>query len=239
MEIRERILRKTLPVVINSFNQLTYLRNSVENFVRNEFKNIIILDNGSSYEPLIEFYNNLPDLFTEAVKPLVIYYNANMGPRYFHQSRLFSQLLPCAHIYTDPDLHFDDLAPNFCSYLLDLSHKYKLFKVGSALTLPTEDEIKPGLFMKPGETTQQIPMLEWESQFWQSELEPRIYNAPIDTTLHLFNPDYFEASPYFLVGLRVALPGFEVKHLPWYKNDAVHLEEDLYYKQIALLYNNY
>ena len=239
MEIRERALRRTLPVVINSFNQLTYLRNSIENFVRNEFKNIIILDNGSSYEPLIEFYNRLPELFNGAIEPLVIYYNANMGPRYFHQSKLFSQLLPFAHIYTDPDLHFDELAPNFCSFLMDLSHKYQLFKVGSALSLPKEDELKPDLFVKPGDTTQKIPVLEWESQFWRSELEPMVYNAPIDTTLHLFNPVFFENSQYFIVGLRVALPGFEVKHLPWYRHSLVPLGEDLYYRERGSLYNNY
>jgi hypothetical protein len=239
MELKETILRKSIPVIINSFNQLHYLKNSIECFVKNGFKNIIILDNGSTYPPLINFYNQISVHSNENVTPLVLYYNANRGPRYFHQLEIFRQICPFIHIFTDPDIGFDILAPNYCSYLLELSHKYKMFKVGSALRLPTGDELKPDMYLSTGRGNEKMSVQEWESQFWLDEVEEGVFKAPIDTTLHLFNPEYFNNSTAFISGLRVALLGFQVKHLPWFKNDPVDIEEATFYKKYAGAFNNW
>lgn len=235
MDIRELLLRKTIPVVINSFNQLTYLQNIINKFRVNKFKNIIILDNDSDYPPLLEYYTEL--MGDNDV--IVIYYNNNNGPRHFHQSGLYKLISPTPHLYTDPDLDFDLLSNNYLSTLIDISEKYGIFKVGSALELPCESELKPGLYMTMGDTGIKVPLIEWESTFWVNEFEPLIYNSPIDTTLHLFNPVYFDNSTPYLIGARVAKEGFAVKHLPWYKHSFVPQEEVDYYKVRGFQYNNY
>ena len=235
MKISELLLRRTIPVVINSFNQLTYLQNIIKKFQMNDFKNIVILDNNSDYPPLLEFYKELINCSIA----IVLYYNNNNGPRYFHQSELYKIYSTVPHLYTDPDLDFEYLSSDYLSKLLEISNKYKIFKVGSALEIPTDSEIKSDLFMRPGDSDLAIPVKEWEARFWLNEIETEIYNAPIDTTLHLFNPEYYSSDSPYLIGIRIGLEGFRVKHLPWYKNNLMNSNEYHYYKQRAGLYNNY
>ena len=103
MNIEEIILRKITPVVINSFNQPTYLKNIVNKFVMNKFINIFVLDNGSTYQPLIDLYQQLSDKGIT-----ILYYNQNRGPRYFHTEEIYKKYLGMIpHVYTDPDIDFD------------------------------------------------------------------------------------------------------------------------------------
>jgi hypothetical protein len=235
MNVQEIILRKTIPVVINSFNQLYYLKNIIMKLKDNNFGNIIILDNLSTYDPLLNFYQEV----TKNNQALVIYYNANRGPRYFHQSGLYKILGNIPHLYTDPDIDFDKLDEAYLTTLIDVSNKYKIFKVGSALEIPDSSEMKPGLFMKPGDSNSEIPIVEWESQFWKNEFEPSIYNSPIDTTFHLFNPMYYSDNTPYLIGARIAKNNFIVKHLPWYNKNSIPNDEYLFYKSTGSAYNNY
>ena len=49
-----------IPVYIISFNRLKYLKQSIEWLESNGHRNIVIIDNNSSYKPLLEFYNHVP-----------------------------------------------------------------------------------------------------------------------------------------------------------------------------------
>ena len=72
---------------------------------------------------------------------------------------------------------------------------------------------------------------EWESQFWKHEIEPGVYNSPIDTTFHLFVPQYYLPGTPLITGLRVSGNGRTVLHLPWHKSFLVPEEErEFYYK---------
>lgn len=217
MEIREIVLRRTISVWINSFNQPTYLKNIVGKFLSNEFKNLFILDNGSDSEPLNRYYREIADT---GLPVMVLYYNANVGPWYFHNSQMYRMLGNCPHLYTDPDIDFDTLADNFLSRLIDLSDEYRIPKVGAALEVPTLEDMKP----KFDYNTQM------EHAYWQKPIAENVYDAPVDTTLHLFNPKYFEGPQQFFSGVRVAGPGFTARHLPWYKNDPMSDEEYAFYK---------
>lgn len=232
MEIREILLRKTIPVFINSFNQPTYLKNIVEKLILEKFCNINILDNNSSYPEIVNYYKYITQ---EYKKVSVYYYNANMGPRYFHLSGLYKILGDVPHVYTDPDLDFEYLAVDFLSQLVDLTEAYKVAKVGCALEIPSESEIRSELtFTPPHKGGESFGIKDWELQFWENPIENDVYNAPIDTTFHLFNPKYFfpaDLSSAYLSGIRVAKKGFLVKHMPWYKNDKVsEVEKDFYLK---------
>jgi hypothetical protein len=226
MDARETILRKTIPVVINSFNQPTYLENIYNKFKLNSFKNIIILDNLSSFKGMESLYEKL-----RQDGATIFYYGENNGPRYFHYNGAYKILDNIPHLYTDPDIDFDILNDKFLSLLIDLSNRYSIFKVGSALEIPSEEDIKPDMhYIQPNTNGKKVPIIEWESQFWKEEVEPGIYNSPIDTTLHLFNPIFFTDREKFITGLRVALNGFIVRHSPWYKNDTISSDERVFYK---------
>lgn len=55
MNINEYVLRKTLPVIICVFNQYTYLKNLISKLNQNGFSNIYVLDQKSTYQPLINY----------------------------------------------------------------------------------------------------------------------------------------------------------------------------------------
>jgi hypothetical protein len=236
MHAREIILRKTLPVIINSYNQPSYLKNIIKKFELNNFHNIIIIDNDSKSPELLEYY----DYLKSSTNYTVLYYNQNNGPRYFHFNYLFNIFDGIPHLFSDPDLDFDVLNEDFLSTLLDYSEKYKVFKIGCALEIPNENEIKPDLFyMPPYLDGKKIPLTEWESQFWKNRIEEEVYLAPIDTTLHLFNPKYFTDRMKFISGIRIARMGFVVKHIPWYKSDFIKKSERNYYKINDENWSNY
>lgn len=223
MEIREIVLRRSISVWINSFNQPTYLRNIVDKFLDNQFKNIYILDNNSTSPPLIEYYKEIAE---SNLPVMVLYYNANLGPWYFHASSLYKMLGDCPHIYTDPDIDFGSLADNFVSRLIDLSEEMKIPKVGCALEIPSRDELKPKFDYET----------QMEHDCWQKILADNVYDARVDTTMHLFNPKYY--SGVYFTGVRVGGEGFSVRHLPWYKNDPIPDDEYAYYKSLDTGYSH-
>ncbi len=227
MNTRELLLRSTIPIFINSYNQPGYLLNIITKFKNNKFKNINVIDNLSTSKPLMDLYENLAKSGVN-----IIYYNENRGPRYFHLSGLYKILPQMPHIYTDPDLDFDLLADDFLSKLLDLSEKYKVVKVGSALNISTQIEFKNLIFKPESPKDSQFTIREWEEQFWKTEIEIDVYAASIDTTLHLFNPNYFDHTTpgNYLSGLRVAGLGYTALHLPWLLHDPIGEKDEEHYR---------
>ncbi len=225
MNISELLLRRTVPVVINSFNQHYYLENIVNRFLAAGFLNIVIFDNRSTYPPLLGYLNKV----RADPRVLPIYYPENLGPHYFFRQHVYRMLGDVPFLYTDPDLDWKFLADDFLLRLFELSRKYKIAKVGAALTLPTPETIKPELPMHYS-YGKGYTLLEWEGRFWGEEIEPGVYKADIDTTLHLFNPVHVSSEQTFFTALRVAGPGFEVKHLPWFGDDPCPDDERVFYK---------
>jgi len=207
MKLPEQVLRRSTPVVINSFNQFTYLKNIVSNLIDAGFYNLYILDQASSYPPLLRYLAEI----TEDGKAFNLSLPENRGPRFFFDSFGYEIFGGAPFVYSDPDISWQALAPNFLSRLFELGHRHRTFKVGPALALPDIAELTEGLTLtrKGGKS-----VLEWEAQFWQKEVEPGVYDAPIDTTFHLFIPQYYVRGGNILTGLRVAGEGFSVRHVP-------------------------
>ena len=76
-DMSEAALRRSLPVFVNSFNQLTYLRDTVNWLHEHGFRNITVLDNASCYAPLLAYFE------TESFKSRVtlVALGDNIGPR--------------------------------------------------------------------------------------------------------------------------------------------------------------
>ena len=223
---REMILRKITPVVINSYNQPTYLKNIVNSFIENNFSNIFILDNMSDHPELLNYYKEISESRSHAnIK--ILYYNKNYGPQWFHSARLHRIFGDTPHIFTDPDLAFDSFSPVFISTLLDIGERYKLPKIGCALQIPSKQLTKDNLSLFRGQS-----VAEWESQFWVNQIEPGLYKAAIDTTTHIFIPKFFTEAVY-TNNIRVALDGFVAKHWPWFVDDIMSPDEYQFYKRGA------
>lgn len=50
---------KQIPIIIINFNQLYYLKQLLEFFISRNYKNIIIIDNNSTYPPLLSYYKEI------------------------------------------------------------------------------------------------------------------------------------------------------------------------------------
>jgi hypothetical protein len=228
LPLSEIILRRSTPVVINSFNQLTYVKNMVAKLREARFGNLYILDQASTYPPLRAWLAGVH----ERGEALPLYSPANKGPHDFFLSQTYKLFGGGPVIYTDPDLSWTQLAPDFLTRMFAIAHRYRIFKVGPALTIPAPAETKPGLrtVLDRG-----IPMdvAEYESRYWVNEVEPGVYNSPIDTTMHLFIPEYYAEGSPLITGLRVAGEGYSVLHLPWFANDPMPQEEYDFYLRLS------
>jgi hypothetical protein len=234
MKLNEHILRKTIPFVINSFNQKYYLKKLIDLLESNGFQNIYVVDNNSNDMELLDYYNFL----SKNTRVMIIYYGKNLGPRSFHLSGYYKIFGDIPHFYSDPDIGFNEVATDYVEKILYYSEKYKIFKVGSALELPDNNERKEGLIFKAH--GKEYSLNDWESQFWTNRLEEDIYKAQIDTTIHLFNPKYYKEGQLLIDGIRVAGRGYIAKHLPWYKTvNEQEIKSEIIYKSTQVGWNNY
>jgi hypothetical protein len=81
----------------------------------------------------------------------------------------------------------------------------------------------------PNSFSSKNDVIEWESQFWQKEVEKDVFLAPIDTTFALYRP-FVKGRPknIYMGHLRTGYP-YIMHHLPWYINSDSLSEEDEYY----------
>lgn len=200
---RQMIEPYSIPVYIISFNRLNYLKQTINWLERNGHTNIRIIDNKSSYEPLLKFYENCPYKVYKMKK--------NYGHMVFFKARkfFFIRNFKCFCI-TDPDILPIDKCPiNYMSLFTNiLMQKYFITKVGFSLKI---DDL-------PDEYNLKNKVIEWESHFYKNKLfynNVPIYLSEIDTTFAIYRPLIFCPLKNFLKAFRVGYP-YEAKHLPWY-----------------------
>jgi len=211
----------SIPVIIINFNQLHYLEELISFLLRRKFENIIIIDNQSSYPPLLEYYNSIKNQVT------IHYLSENLGHKVFYlKPELFNKYAKGYYFLTDADIvPSENLPENFPSKMLTILDKYfrAITKVGIALRI---DDIHDSFPLKN-------EVLSWEKQFWMKELEPQIFKAEIDTTFALYKPSYFlREYKDFIKGIRMG-GLYTSRHGGWYKDANNLTEEELYYQSTA------
>lgn len=223
LNIDEIMMRHTVPVIINVFNQMTYLEQMVNSLEKHGFRSITVIDQASSHGPHNDYLNRLHI----SNRASVIRLPDNYGPHWFYVSETFNSM-PSPMIYTDPDLAFPDrLDDEFCMKLYKATQKYKVAKAGCALDISQPDLFKTDRQEKFG---QELTIVGWEKKFWEKEIEENVYDAGIDTTFHMFNRDFYQRKEFYRA-VRFAGDGFTMKHLPWYKDSIVPAEEAEFYRQ--------
>jgi FkbM family methyltransferase len=213
LEATQNLIKSNIPVVIIGYNQLSYIKNMVSQLEKYT-SDIIIVDNNSSYEPLLNYYAN-------DFKYTLLRQKQNHGYTVVY-SEFVQNLLGNIYIMTDPDLQFNSKLPdNFIESLLHVSNYFKAYKVGFALFIESDD-LRTDIFY------QGKSIKEWEAPSWQKDLyypmNPNLllYDVGIDTTFCLVNKTY----PNNL-NIRVA-GDFTCLHLPWFKNFKDFLTEGEY-----------
>jgi len=219
-------LRNRIPVFVPSYNNLTYLKGMVDQLLRLGMYNVIVVDNGSSFVPLLTYLESI------AGQVSVVRLTENMGPRYVFTNRQHYMSLPNYFCLTDPDLEFNpDLPTDFLTHLIELTEEYRIGKAGFALDISDRVKMVNKEFTIRGK---KYKIWEWESQFWRNPLPwedsgDKAYRAPIDTTFAVYNKRFFDPrSP--LGAIRVA-GRYACRHLPWYVDKQLPADEGAYYRQ--------
>ena len=212
---------KHTTILLNNFNRLSSTRNMYEFLKQRGFTNIIILDNASTYPPLLEWYATLNE-------NEVIRFNINFGAHCLFESGFVANYQHHEYlVYSDSDLELNPNMPDdFLEIMRNLLLKFNEYKIGLALQI---DDVPFDCYRNCFTGT-----IDHERQFWTNEIEKDVYFAMVDTTFCLLrNPAHHD-----LRALRIA-GNFTAKHLPWYQRYSQLNEEEKYFAEHAGSQSNF
>lgn len=212
---------KHIPVIINNFNRLTSTRNMYEFLKNRNFTNVVILDNGSTYPPLLEWYDSLQE--NEVVR-----FNYNFGAHSLFTSGYLKNMGSNDYIvYSDSDLELNPLMPDdFLEIMNSKLLKYNEKKIGLALRI---DDVPESCSRNCFSGS-----ISHEKQFWVNELEKEVYHAMVDTTFCLLrSPEKHDYRALRIAG------NFTARHLPWYQEYSSLNEEEKFFIETASAHSNF
>ena len=213
-----------IPVYINVFNRLTTTRNLVDQVAKLKDAQPIIVDNNSTYEPLLEWYE-------DHCPCEVIRLRENIGHHAPWMSGVVSQGREDWYAVTDCDLDLSGVPADAMSALrVPFSWDCGVIKSGLALRI---DDLPHW----------QSEVVKWESRFWQRPVnhDPRFYHALIDTTFALYRSDtpYEKATQVVGVSAVRLASEYQARHCPWYLDASSMGEEDRQYFATASQSNSW
>lgn len=207
---------KQYPIFINCRDRVEPLRQQIAWLEKAGYERIYLIDNQSTYEPLLEFYRQTPHY----VRRL----NSNQGHTAVWTSGIIEEVAPNEfYCLTDPDIVPVEECPDDCNeYFESVLNQYpKYIKVGFGLKV---DDVPDHWLMKE-------IIMQWERHMWFDEhlIAPGLYYCPIDTTWALYRP----GTQYCTWdSLRTGMP-YVARHLPWYTDTINPTPEEIYYAQNA------
>jgi hypothetical protein len=197
---------KNIQIVILNKDRLEPLKLLVESLNQRNYNNILVIDNESTYEPLLEwyktssvevFYNDIPETLFDTGT-----FSRLAGEL---QHPRFVEIIKNHYIFTDSDVVLEPYVPdNFVDSMIEIQQTYGSHKVGLGLKISD---------LPDNVHTQKIKQIE--TQYWNQKIDdPRyeLYVAPIDTTFAVYGPN---RSPIWAPGIRMG-GSFIMKHMPWY-----------------------
>jgi hypothetical protein len=203
------------PVFINARDRVSCLRTLVGWLEKAGVQRIVIVDNASTYPPLLDYLDRSPHQIVRLRENLgqLAPWRSGAIAAYAGDSDFF--------VETDPDVVPDaDCPTDALEYLYDVVYTFPEY-------------VKAGLGLRIDDLPRRYPHAEtvrrWESRFWREEFRPGLYVAPVDTTFAMYRP---RTGPTMEPALRTG-PPYVARHLPWYAGRR-HSREDRYYLQRAI-----
>jgi hypothetical protein len=207
-----------IPVIINNRNLFTWVVEMVNKIKTYEgVGEIIIIDNGSDYPPLLEWYDT---------NPCTIHKTENIGHAAPWQV-LGDVITNNDYVITDADMGLLDTPSDTLLYLKDNMDSLGLDKIGLGLNwgIIKEDSLYYNHIQS------------YEKNRWDSAHTNNIYtDIAIDTTFAL----YKKGTPYFVGGASTTYP-YVARHYPWEFNQETYEnnEEFKYYIKNANTSSSY
>lgn len=203
---------RDIPVFIVNRNRLAAMQRLIDWLREAGTRRIVILDNASSYAPLLQYYEQLP----EGVKVLRL--DGNHGPYVLWQQGVH-RVLDTPYVLTDSDVVPAAGCPrDLIGRLLQVLQRH-----------PDAKKVGPGLRIDdlPDHYVEADTVRKWESQFWEHPVAPGLFRAPIDTTFALY-PAGAEFSNE-ACNLRLGAP-YLIEHTPWYVDEDRLSDEERHYR---------
>jgi hypothetical protein len=213
--IRQNKDYKSIPIIIISFNQLFYLKQLVVFLKKHNYKNIVIIDNNSTYQPLLEYFDKIESTVT------IHRLKQNYGHLVFWKVKeLYEKYSKGYYVVTDADINpIPECPEDFLLYFKTILDKdLKITKAGFSLKI---DDI-------PDTNINKDKVLKWESRFWRNCTIDGNFVAGIDTTFELYRTNYIHNENSFLKGCRTKYP-YTAKHGGWHINTNNLTEEQKFY----------
>jgi len=210
-----------VPIFVNCRDRLSPLLSLLEWLEGAGHTRIYLVDNDSTYPPLLAYYETTPHT--------VVRLGENLG----HKAIWISGAVKAHaageyYVATDPDIvPVPECPPDAVAHFRSLLDRH-----------PDRDKVGFGLKIDdlPRQYRFAREVREWEGKFWEREVEPGVYDAPIDTTFALHRPETeFVASdvlPNHASSLRTGEP-YVARHTSWYVNSRRPDAEERYYRAHA------
>ena len=208
---------RDVPIFINARDRLGVMKKLIDWLLDADYRNLIILDNNSTYPPLLEYYSELEK--DSRIK--IVRLGKNFGYKALWQSGILERLkISTPYAYTDPDILPIERCPkDFVKRLMKiLDSNHEVRKVG--LGLIWED-----ITFSDKEQTQIL-----ESNFYNgTQIGENLYYAQVDTTFAL----YSNVRHYSLRFSLRTTGNLMAYHLPWYFDYDNLPEDEKYYMNHA------
>ena len=197
------------PIFLTNMNRLTTCKKMVNDLFRlNGNSNITIIDNNSTYEPLLDWYKEVEN----DIK--IIRLHANHGPWVFFNGGFWQIKEDQYYIYSDADIEINPNMPyNWQEILKEHIEKYDR-KASLALRI---DDI-------PDHYPYKKIINNHQSICWYTTEEENVYKAITDMT---FTMDQ-KTKGYRYESVRLS-GNFACRHIPWYIDFNNISEEEVYY----------
>jgi len=210
---------RDVPVVVNSFNRHSSLRRLVTWLRRSGYRDLVVVDNASSFKPLLRYLLELER--TPGVRVLRL--DQNHGHTALWKADVLGELgIESEYVYSDPDIvPAPSCPPDVVKVLQELLlAEPVLFKAGLGLRL---DDL-------PRLHRHRRAVLAWETKHWLRPAAPGLFVAPIDTTFALYRPGSERGVDELAVRTG---PPYVAAHESWYSTGLLLAREDRNYARLA------
>jgi glycosyltransferase involved in cell wall biosynthesis len=175
---------KDTPIIILNKDRLPPLIDLVTSLQQRNYNNIIIIDNESTYEPLLEWYKktNAEVFINDVVE--TNFDNSTLYTLVKLQHPRFADITKEHYVYTDSDVvPIQENPENFIEDMIEVCNQFNLHKVG--LGIKIDD-------LPQNNSWQTQKAIEIESKFLENKIPHEkfeLYSAPVDTSFAVYAPN--------------------------------------------------
>jgi hypothetical protein len=204
---------RPVKVFINNRDRLTWTRGLAETVAREPRCEVVIVDNASTYPPLLDWYEQCPFR--------VVRLTRNLGHEAPWESGVVADEAGPLYAVTDPDLDLSGVPGDWLDVLASGLATYPVVaKVGLSLAISD----------LPVDVPLRREVLEWEGTAWTNRLDERFWIARVDTTFALYaGARVRTGQPRWRDRALRAAPPYTARHLPWYLTSESITDEERYY----------